>query len=57
MSKDLQLAMDVVGDTQLPVTAAAKQFLDACSAAGFADEDFASVARVLRQESGRSEST
>ncbi|MBO0770578.1 MAG: NAD(P)-dependent oxidoreductase [Actinobacteria bacterium] len=57
MSKDLQLAMDVAGDTRLPVTTASKQFLDACSAAGFADEDFASVARVLRRESDRTEST
>lgn len=49
MSKDLQLAMEVAGETRLPVTAAARQFLDASCAAGFADDDFASVARVLRQ--------
>lgn len=41
-------AMDVAGASRLPVTAAAKRFLDACCDAGFADEDFACVARVLR---------
>ena len=50
MSKDLLLAMDVAGAAQLPVTAAARQFLDACAAQGLADDDFACVARVLRPE-------
>jgi 3-hydroxyisobutyrate dehydrogenase-like beta-hydroxyacid dehydrogenase len=50
MSKDLRLAMDVAGAIHLPVTAAARQFLDACAAGGFADDDFACVARVLRRE-------
>ncbi len=47
MSKYLQLAMDVAGASRLPVTAAAKRFLDACCDAGFAGDDFACVARVL----------
>jgi 3-hydroxyisobutyrate dehydrogenase-like beta-hydroxyacid dehydrogenase len=53
MSKDLQLAMEVAGPTRLPVTAAAKQFLDASCEAGFADDDFACVARVLRLQHGQ----
>lgn len=48
MSKDLRLAMEVAGATQLPVTRAARQFLDACAAQGLADDDFACVGRVLR---------
>lgn len=41
-------AMGVAGASRLPVTAAAKRSLDACCDAGFADDDFACVARVLR---------
>ena len=48
MSKDLALALSVADGTPLPVTAAAKQFLDASCAAGLADADFACVAQVLR---------
>jgi hypothetical protein len=40
----------VAGGAPLPVTAAAKEFLDATCAAGFRDAAFASVARVLRDK-------
>ena len=53
MSKDLGLAIGVAGGVPLPVTAAAKEFLDATCAAGFGDADFASVARVLRDKASR----
>lgn len=49
MSKDLELALGVAGDLRLPVTAAAKEYLDAACAAGMSDADFACVARALRQ--------
>jgi hypothetical protein len=49
MRKDLELAIDVAGDVGLPVTAAAKWFLDVACTAGFSDADFASVAQVLRE--------
>lgn len=52
MSKDLQLAMAAAGASQLPVTMAARRFLDACCAAGFADDDIACVARVLALRAG-----
>ena len=48
MSKDLALALSVADGTPLPVTAAAKQFLDASCDAGLADADFACVAQVLQ---------
>ena len=49
MRKDLELAIEVAGDVGLPVTAAAKWFLDVVCTAGFSDADFASVAQVLRE--------
>jgi 3-hydroxyisobutyrate dehydrogenase-like beta-hydroxyacid dehydrogenase len=50
MAKDLQLALDIAGETALPlaVTATAKESLDRACAAGFSDADFACVARLLR---------
>ncbi len=48
MSKDLALALSVAGSTPLPITAAAKQFLDDTCAAGLSDADFASVAQLLQ---------
>jgi 3-hydroxyisobutyrate dehydrogenase len=48
MRKDLDLALGVAGDVELPVTSAANEFLDLTCAAGFSDADFASVALVLR---------
>ena len=50
MAKDLQLALDIAGETALPlaVTATAKESLDQACAAGFSDADFACVARLLR---------
>lgn len=50
MSKDLGLALSVAGGTPLPVTAAARQFLEVSCAAGLAGADFACVARVLRDQ-------
>jgi 3-hydroxyisobutyrate dehydrogenase-like beta-hydroxyacid dehydrogenase len=49
MRKDLELAIEVAGNVGLPVTAAAKWFLDVACTAGFSDADFASVAQVLRE--------
>ena len=57
MSKDLALAIGVAGDVPLPVTAAAKQALDAACTAGFSDADFASVAHVLRQSASQAASS
>jgi 3-hydroxyisobutyrate dehydrogenase-like beta-hydroxyacid dehydrogenase len=50
MAKDLQLALDIAGETALSLaaTATAKKSLDQACAAGFSDADFACVARLLR---------
>ena len=50
MSKDLSLALDATHGAPLPLTSTAKDILDATCAAGYADADFASVARLLRSE-------
>ncbi len=52
MSKDLELALGIAADAglPLPVTSAARQFLDQACAAGFADADFSCVASLLGQE-------
>ncbi len=54
MRKDLDLARSVAssaaGPVELPVTKAARDFLDAACAAGLADADFASVAELLKQQ-------
>jgi 3-hydroxyisobutyrate dehydrogenase-like beta-hydroxyacid dehydrogenase len=50
MAKDLQLALDLAEVAELPLTLTdtAKQSLDRACAAGFADADFACLARLLR---------
>lgn len=50
MAKDLDLALGIAADAglPLPVTTAARRFLDQACAEGFADADFACVAALVR---------
>ncbi len=50
MAKDLQLALDMADEAELPLTltATAKESLDRACAVGFSDADFACPARLLR---------
>jgi 3-hydroxyisobutyrate dehydrogenase len=52
MRKDLDLALSVAAPTglPLPVASAARDFLDAACAAGYAEADFACVAELLRHQ-------
>ena len=52
MAKDLELALGIAtgAGLPLPVTAAARRFLDQACADGFADADFACVAALVRGE-------
>ena len=54
MAKDLELALGIAtgAGLPLPVTAAARRFLDQACADGFADADFACVAALVRGEHG-----
>jgi 3-hydroxyisobutyrate dehydrogenase-like beta-hydroxyacid dehydrogenase len=54
MAKDLELALGIAtgASLPLPVTTAARRFLDQACAEGFADADFACVAALLRGEHG-----
>jgi 3-hydroxyisobutyrate dehydrogenase/2-hydroxy-3-oxopropionate reductase len=54
MAKDLELALGIAtgAGLPLPVTTAARRFLDQACAEGFADADFACVAALVRGEHG-----
>ena len=54
MAKDLELALGIASGAglPLPVTTAARRFLDQACAEGFADADFACVAALMRSEQG-----